>query len=246
MSGRALGCTPGWAARLRLPTAPPLRPFILNLPSPQVKVPGAPPNHRSVRYMSGGSFSISERRNALAFWLGSAGVSAGVLLHLPMFWMARNTGFMSGRDADGCGHAVGDGADCHRDRGRRLRAPAEAHSEDQRAGIFCAARGHPARQRALEADGRTRRRLGHRHHEAGEPRVRDAGHAHGVRGHERDWSRCCRFRRSSARRSDPSSGVRSRTSMAGERPFCCRRSCSSALPSAARCPPSGGTSPCAF
>ena len=43
--------------------------------------------------MSSGTFSFAERRNALAFWLGSAVVSVGVLLHLPMFWMGRNTGF---------------------------------------------------------------------------------------------------------------------------------------------------------
>src|SRR5271163_490047 len=39
-------------------------------------------------------FMFSERRNALAFWLGSAVVAIGVLLHLPMFWMARDMGFM--------------------------------------------------------------------------------------------------------------------------------------------------------
>jgi putative MFS transporter len=38
-------------------------------------------------------FLFTERRNAVAFWLGSAVVSIGVFLHLPMFWMARNTGF---------------------------------------------------------------------------------------------------------------------------------------------------------
>jgi len=37
---------------------------------------------------------FSMRRNALAFWLGSAAVTVGVLLHLPMFWMAREMGFM--------------------------------------------------------------------------------------------------------------------------------------------------------
>ena len=37
---------------------------------------------------------FAERRNALAFWLGSAVVAIGVLLHLPMFWMARDMGFM--------------------------------------------------------------------------------------------------------------------------------------------------------
>jgi putative MFS transporter len=44
--------------------------------------------------MNHGTFSFADRRSALAFWLGSAIVSAGVLLHLPMFWMARNSGFV--------------------------------------------------------------------------------------------------------------------------------------------------------
>jgi putative MFS transporter len=49
----------------------------------------------------GGSFGFSQRRNALAFWIGSAVVSVGVVLHLPMFWMARNSGFnMSGMPMD--------------------------------------------------------------------------------------------------------------------------------------------------
>jgi putative MFS transporter len=39
-------------------------------------------------------FMFAERRNAFAFWLGSAIVTAGVLLHLPMFWMARSMGFV--------------------------------------------------------------------------------------------------------------------------------------------------------
>ncbi len=43
--------------------------------------------------MSSGTFSFAARRNALAFWLGSAVVSAGVVLHLPMYWMSRTTGF---------------------------------------------------------------------------------------------------------------------------------------------------------
>ena len=38
-------------------------------------------------------FMFSERRNALAFWFGSAIVTLGVLLHLPMFWTARDMGF---------------------------------------------------------------------------------------------------------------------------------------------------------
>jgi putative MFS transporter len=32
-------------------------------------------------------------QNMLAFWCGSAMVTAGVALHLPMFWMGRKTGF---------------------------------------------------------------------------------------------------------------------------------------------------------
>ena len=44
--------------------------------------------------MSSETSVFSDRRNTLAFWLSSAVVSAGVLLHLPMFWMARNTGFV--------------------------------------------------------------------------------------------------------------------------------------------------------
>ena len=39
-------------------------------------------------------FIFAERRNALAFWVGSAVVALGVLLHLPMVWMARDMGFM--------------------------------------------------------------------------------------------------------------------------------------------------------
>src|SRR6202140_150951 len=47
------------------------------------------------------TFQFSQRRNALAFWAGSAVVTAGVALHLPMFWMARNSGFnMSGMPMD--------------------------------------------------------------------------------------------------------------------------------------------------
>jgi putative MFS transporter len=49
----------------------------------------------------GSTFQFSQRRNAVAFWAGAAVVSAGVLLHLPMFWMARNSGFnMSGMPMD--------------------------------------------------------------------------------------------------------------------------------------------------
>lgn len=39
-------------------------------------------------------FQFSERRSALLFWFGSVIVSVGVLLHLPMFWMARSSGFL--------------------------------------------------------------------------------------------------------------------------------------------------------
>jgi putative MFS transporter len=41
-----------------------------------------------------GIVSFDERRNALAFWLGCAVVTAGVVLHLPMFLMGRNTGYV--------------------------------------------------------------------------------------------------------------------------------------------------------
>ncbi len=37
---------------------------------------------------------FNERRNAVAFWLGCAVVTAGVVLHLPMFLMGRNTGYV--------------------------------------------------------------------------------------------------------------------------------------------------------
>jgi putative MFS transporter len=40
-----------------------------------------------------GLFLFAERRNARAFWSGSVLVSAGVLLHLPMWWMARSVRF---------------------------------------------------------------------------------------------------------------------------------------------------------
>ena len=39
-------------------------------------------------------FLFADRRSSLAFWLGSAVVSIGVVLHLPMFWMARHSGFV--------------------------------------------------------------------------------------------------------------------------------------------------------
>src|ERR1700685_2069887 len=41
-----------------------------------------------------GGFLFADRRSSLAFWLGSAVVSIGVVLHLPMFWMARHSGFI--------------------------------------------------------------------------------------------------------------------------------------------------------
>ena len=52
------------------------------------------------RLISGDTSLMSEaslfsgRRNALAFWLGSAVVTVGVVLHLPMYWMGRNMGFV--------------------------------------------------------------------------------------------------------------------------------------------------------
>ena len=44
--------------------------------------------------MSPATLSLSERRNVLAFWVGSLLVSVGVLMHLPMFWMGRTMGFV--------------------------------------------------------------------------------------------------------------------------------------------------------
>ena len=43
--------------------------------------------------MSRNSLLFSSPRHAAAFWIGSAAVTAGTLLHLPMFWMGRATGF---------------------------------------------------------------------------------------------------------------------------------------------------------
>ena len=37
---------------------------------------------------------LAERRNAQAFWVGCALVTAGVILHLPMFVMARHSGYV--------------------------------------------------------------------------------------------------------------------------------------------------------
>jgi MFS transporter, putative metabolite:H+ symporter len=39
-------------------------------------------------------FLFTDRRSAFAFWFGSVIVSVGVALHLPMFWMARDSGFI--------------------------------------------------------------------------------------------------------------------------------------------------------
>jgi len=36
---------------------------------------------------------LSDRRGVLAFWIGCAAVTAGVLAHLPMLWMGRHIGF---------------------------------------------------------------------------------------------------------------------------------------------------------
>jgi MFS transporter, putative metabolite:H+ symporter len=47
-----------------------------------------------VAHTNASVFLFSDRRSAIAFWLGSALVSVGVVLHLPMFWMARNSGFI--------------------------------------------------------------------------------------------------------------------------------------------------------
>lgn len=52
--------------------------------------------------MSAGVFLFADRRSTLAFWMGSAVVSIGVILHLPMFWMARHSGFiLAGMPMDG-------------------------------------------------------------------------------------------------------------------------------------------------
>ena len=37
---------------------------------------------------------LEQRRNAFAFWFGCALVTAGVILHLPMFVMARSSHFV--------------------------------------------------------------------------------------------------------------------------------------------------------
>ncbi|MGH1561039.1 hypothetical protein ACRAWD_31655 [Caulobacter segnis] len=36
---------------------------------------------------------FGDRRHGWAFWLGCLLVTAGVVLHLPMYWMGRNMGF---------------------------------------------------------------------------------------------------------------------------------------------------------
>src|SRR5579872_4328209 len=43
--------------------------------------------------MSTGRFFYIERRSAFAFWFGSFVVSLGAILHVPMFWMGRGSGF---------------------------------------------------------------------------------------------------------------------------------------------------------
>jgi putative MFS transporter len=49
-----------------------------------------------------GSGVLHGRRTIWAFWLGSGLVTAGVLLHLPMFWMGRDNGFrLAGMPMDG-------------------------------------------------------------------------------------------------------------------------------------------------
>jgi MFS transporter, putative metabolite:H+ symporter len=40
-----------------------------------------------------GGFMFGDRRSAVAFWLGSSVVTIGVLLHMPMFLMARDMGY---------------------------------------------------------------------------------------------------------------------------------------------------------
>src|SRR2546426_6817387 len=43
--------------------------------------------------MSRNSSLFANAVHAAAFWIGSASVAVGALLHLPMFWMGRTTGF---------------------------------------------------------------------------------------------------------------------------------------------------------
>lgn len=51
--------------------------------------------------MIGKIFVFGERRNTLAFWLGTVFVTAGVILHLPMFLMAADSGYvMAGMPMD--------------------------------------------------------------------------------------------------------------------------------------------------
>ncbi len=119
-------------------------------------------------------FMYTERRSALAFWFGSLIVSIGVLLHLPMFWMARDMGFMlagmpmdpemylgmalivAGIAAAGYGLLPKELAD------RRHPLPETLGPAGR-----CAADPRP-----LAGDGGARGRADHRHHEAGEPRLR--------------------------------------------------------------------------
>lgn len=57
--------------------------------------------------MGASGFMFGTRRNALAFWLGSAVVTVGVGLHLPMFLMARDMGYMLAGMAMDTGMYVG-------------------------------------------------------------------------------------------------------------------------------------------
>jgi len=126
-----------------------------------------------------GTFQFSQRRNALAFWIGSAVVSVGVVLHLPMFWMARNSGFNMSGMPHGCGHAARHAADRGRNRPPRVMVLLPNHTARCRHMQHDPRRRKiaPALRRALEADGRLGGGAHHRHHETGQPRIRDAGDA---------------------------------------------------------------------
>lgn len=52
---------------------------------------------------------FSSWTHALAFWIGSAGVAAGVLLHIPMFLMGRHTGYRLVGMPMGTGMLIGMG-----------------------------------------------------------------------------------------------------------------------------------------
>ena len=70
-------------------------------------------------------FMFADRRSAPAFWLGSAFVVMGVLLHLPMFLMARAMHYRLAGMPMGAGMLWGMALHRRRGGGRRLRTAAE-------------------------------------------------------------------------------------------------------------------------